>query len=63
MNLLDVITDINSIKVYLLNIITFSLTLTNLSSEIKVILLILTGIFTIVKTIDVILGWKKKNKK
>ena len=63
MNLLDVITDINSIKVYLLNIITFSLTLTNLSSEIKVILLILTGVFTIVKTIDVILGWKKKNKK
>jgi len=63
MNLLDVITDINSIKVYLLNIITFSLTLTNLSSEIKVILLILTGVFTIVKTIDVILGWKKKDKK
>ena len=62
MNLLDVITDINSIKVYLLNIITFSLTLTNLSSEIKVILLILTGVFTIVKTIDVILGWKKKDK-
>jgi len=62
MNLLDVITDINSIKVYLLNIITFSLTLTNLSSEIKVILLIITGIFTIVKTIDVILGWKKKDK-
>ena len=63
MNLLDIITDINLIKVYLLNIITFSLTLTNLSSEIKVILLILTGIFTIVKTIDIILGWKKKNKK
>tara|TARA_R110000796_G_scaffold180352_1_gene296903 strand:+ start:60 stop:254 length:195 start_codon:yes stop_codon:yes gene_type:complete len=59
MTLFEIITDINSIKVYSLNLLTFGLTFTNATGEIKVIVLILTGIFTIVKIIDVVKGWIK----
>tara|TARA_R110000850_G_scaffold37684_2_gene99148 strand:- start:574 stop:768 length:195 start_codon:yes stop_codon:yes gene_type:complete len=59
MTLFEIITDINSIKVYSLNLLTFGLTFTNAIGEIKVIVLILTGIFTIVKIIDVVKGWIK----
>jgi|TARA_R110000782_G_scaffold76286_1_gene151845 hypothetical protein len=60
MNLFEIITDINSIKVYTLNLLTFGLTLTDTVIEIKVVVLVLTAIFTIVKIIDVIKGWVKK---
>tara|TARA_R110000822_G_scaffold17100_3_gene57725 strand:- start:1079 stop:1273 length:195 start_codon:yes stop_codon:yes gene_type:complete len=59
MNLFEIITDINSIKVYTLNLFTFGLTLTDTVIEIKVVVLVLTAIFTIVKIIDVIKGWVK----
>ena len=47
MTLFEIITDINSIKVYTLNLFTFGLTLTDTVIEIKVVVLVLTAIFTI----------------
>jgi len=52
----------NSIKVYALSSVTYLVNLTSAAEEIKVILLILTAIFTIVKTVDIIKSWKKKER-
>ena len=52
----------NSIKVYVLSGVTYLVNLTSAAEEIKVILLILTAIFTIVKTVDIIKSWRNKER-
>lgn len=52
-----------SLQVYALSVFTYFINLTSAAEEIKVFLLILTAIFTIVKTVDIIKGWLKKDSK
>ena len=52
----------NSLKVYVLNLTTFGITLTNTSEYIKVLVLLATLIFTIVKTVDILRKMEKKKK-
>ena len=53
---------LNFLKVYVLNLTTFGVTLTNASEGLKKVLLFASIIFTIVKTIDVVRKWIKKDK-
>ena len=52
----------NSLKVYVLNLTTFGVTFTNTSEGFKMVLLIASIIFTVVKTIDVVRKWRKKDE-
>tara|TARA_R100000541_G_C1868066_1_gene80361 strand:+ start:335 stop:502 length:168 start_codon:yes stop_codon:yes gene_type:complete len=54
--------DINTLKIYLANTATMAITFTRVDQAIKLTLLIATLVFTIVKTIDIIKGWKNNKK-
>jgi len=56
------IMDINTLKIYLANTATMAITFTRVDQAIKLTLLIATLVFTIVKTIDIIKGWKNNKK-
>ena len=46
--------DINTLKIYVANTATMAITFTGVNQAIKLILLIATLVFTIVKTIDIV---------
>jgi hypothetical protein len=55
---------VKSLLVYASTLLTYGFTLTSALDEMKLILLVLTCIFTIIKGIDIIRSWRKpKNEK
>ncbi len=54
--------DINTLKIYVANTATMAITFTGVNQAIKLILLIATLVFTIVKTIDIVKGWENNKK-
>jgi len=56
------IMDINTLKIYVANTATMAITFTGVNQAIKLILLIATLVFTIVKTIDIVKGWENNKK-
>jgi len=60
MSLFNSLTDIQSLRVYTFNLTAFLMTLTGVSEALKLVLLIASLVFTIVKTIDIVRQWKEK---
>jgi hypothetical protein len=60
MSLFNSFTDIQSLRVYIFNLTAFLMTLTGVSEALKLVLLIASLVFTIIKTIDIVRQWKEK---
>ena len=54
--------DFNTLKIYGMNTAAIAATFTGLDEAVKLILLLATLVFTIVKTIDIVRGWRKKKQ-
>tara|TARA_R110000803_G_scaffold201517_1_gene266332 strand:- start:534 stop:749 length:216 start_codon:yes stop_codon:yes gene_type:complete len=61
--IISAITSIDSLTIYGVNLAAFIVSLTNIGDIARLILLLASIIFTVVKTADIIRNWKKEDKK
>jgi len=62
MKMISNIMDFNTLRIYGMNTAAIAATFTGLDEAVKLILLLATLVFTIVKTMDIVRGWRKKKQ-
>lgn len=62
MKMISNIMDFHTLRIYGMNTAAIAVTFTGVDQVVKLILLLATLVFTIVKTIDIVKGWKKKKQ-